>query len=58
MALANQLPKTNRRMPAVIGATLDGGQVEIAALGSIAGNTDPENLAWEIGSIGSLSAPT
>ena len=50
-AIADHLAKTTRKMPAVIGATIDRGQVEIEALGTIADEAEPESLAWEIGSI-------
>jgi CubicO group peptidase (beta-lactamase class C family) len=51
MALADHLARAARKMPAVIGATLDGGQVELEALGSIADEPEPQHLAWELGSI-------
>lgn len=50
-AIADHLAKPARKMPAVIGATLDGGQVTIRALGTIADEPEPELLVWEIGSI-------
>jgi CubicO group peptidase (beta-lactamase class C family) len=49
--IADHLAKAARKMPAVIGATLDRGNSEIEALGTIAEAPDPEALAWEIGSI-------
>jgi CubicO group peptidase (beta-lactamase class C family) len=49
--IAEHLDRVTRKMPAVVGATIDRGLVEVEALGTIADEPDPRSLAWEIGSI-------
>jgi CubicO group peptidase (beta-lactamase class C family) len=40
-----------RKVPGIVVGVLDKGRVEVAALGTVADESDPASLCWEIGSI-------